>query len=158
MTGSGERIPGDWDQLQEPLAADEAKEPASTESTGRVGLSALIGGAWGDLVSVLAVCTTTLAVLAMLGYGAPSRSVPWAAAISVLWWLAAALVLIVVRHGTPGMLMAGVVFSEPVPRRRLGWLVLASLITWSTLGLPSVGGADRALVRWAAGVRLRAVG
>ena len=157
MAGRG-GIPGDWDQLREPVEGDGRETSAPTESPGGVGLAALLGGAWGDLVTVLAVCTVALAALAMLGYGAPTRSVPWAVAVAVLWWLVSALVLVVVRHGTPGMLLVGVMFSEPVPRRRLGWLVLASLATWCTLGLPSLGGAERALIRWAAGVRLRAVG
>ncbi len=158
MTTSGDRIPGDWDQLREPAAGGEEADPTPVGTEGRVGLAPLIGSAWGDLVSVLAVCTAAVAALAVLGYGAPLPSVPWAAAVSALWWMAATFILVVVRHGTPGMLMAGVVFSEPVPRRRLGWLVAAALVTWCTLGLLSVGGADRALVRWAAGVRLRAVG
>ena len=48
--------------------------------------------------------------------------------------LAAAAALVVVRQVTPGMLLAGVRFREPVPASRLPHVLLAALLGVVTLG------------------------
>jgi hypothetical protein len=154
MTGTDRDVPEAWDQLREP-APDLDMEPVEVEP-GREPLEpsrvSLMGGAWGDLVAILAVCTSTFLALSILGYGADSATVPWALALGVAWWTAATAVLLVVRQGTPGMLLSGVVFEDTVPRSRVVWVVLAALALCITLGVPALLGAHASPLRLAAGV------
>lgn len=149
-------VPQDWDQIREHTPGTEPEPPeAPTEEHGQTPpLITLLGGAWGDLVAVLAVCTAAFVALALLGYGAESGTIPWAMALGTLWWGAAAAALLVIRQGTPGMLMAGVVFENPVPRQRVGWVVLAAMVLGGTLGIPALLGARLSPLRLAAGVHI----
>ena len=148
------RVPRNWDQIREPdpdldreprqaLPADEIQRPPPLS---------MAGGAWGDLVVALAVCTTAFVALAVLGYGAELALFPWALALAILWWAAAAAVLLVIRQGTPGMLMAGVVFEDPVPRHRVAWVILAAIFVAGFLGAPALLGARLSPLRLAAGI------
>lgn len=154
MTDTENEVPEAWDQIRQPApdlemdSVDEAPIRAPLEPS----LSSLIGGAWGDLVSILAVCTASFLALAILGYGASAAVVPWALGLGVAWWCAAAAVLLVVRQGTPGMLLSGVVFEDAVPRDRVLWVVLAALALCVTLGIPSLLGAHASPLRLAAGI------
>jgi len=151
--GRHDPVPADWDQLREPSATDVP--PGSTRpdrSLDPPPVVSLVAGAWADLVTVLAVCTGCLLALVALGYGAPLTALPWAAGLAGLWWVVAAATLVVVRHGTPGMLMAGLEFDGTIPRRRVPWVVLSALILWSTFGLPSAIGRTGWLLRLSAGV------
>jgi hypothetical protein len=123
-------IPEDWDQLDETETAERQDEPVSEvpAAASTVTPLLLLGSAWGDLVTVLAVCTASLIALALLGYPTALAAAPWGIGLGVAWWAAAAAVTVVVRNGTPGMLMAGVVFERPVARNRAPWVVLAG---WS---------------------------
>jgi hypothetical protein len=149
-------VPPDWAQIREHTTATEPAPPqAPTFDRDRIPpFITLVGGAWGDLVAVLAVCTAAFMALATLGYDAASDTIPWALALGALWWAAAAAILLVIRQGTPGMLMAGMVFDEPIPRRRVGWVVLAALVLAGMLGLPALLGARLSPLRLAAGVHV----
>jgi hypothetical protein len=68
----------------------------------------------------------------------------------VVWWIFAASILVVVRQATPGMLLAGVSFSDPVPPRRVGWVLAAALVGVATLGLSGVIGGFGSILRLAA--------
>ncbi len=152
----GESYRENWDRLRD--ASTEIEEDPSSrevdEPTGTPSVVVLLGGAWGDLVTVLGVCTASLLTLAVLGYGAGWAAVPWAIAVGVVWWTVSAAVMLVVRNGTPGMMMAGIAFESQVARTRAPWTVIAALVTWCMLGLPSVLGAERSLLRLVAGVGL----
>jgi hypothetical protein len=145
-----------WDQIREP-APDLDMEPIEIDPA-RTPLEpsrlSLVGGAWGDLVTMLGVCTATFIALAMLGYDPHSAAFLWALALGVVWWSTAAAVLLVVRQGTPGMLLTGTVFEDAVPRERVGWVMLAALALCGTLGVPAILGAHASPLRLAAGVDL----
>jgi len=153
---TADHVPDGWDQLQQDPHDEKASSipAADPQQPPTPSVLMLFGSAWGDLVTVLAVCTAGLTVLRLLGYGSGWRAVPWAVGVGVVWWVVSASVLLVIRNGTPGMLMAGVVFASRVPGERGIWTLLAALATWLTLGLPSLLGAGLAPIRIAAGVGL----
>jgi hypothetical protein len=154
MTGSRDEVPEAWDQIREP-APDLDMEPVEVEQ-GQMLVEpsrlSLMGGSWGDLVTILGVCTATIIALAILGYGADWACFPWVLALGVAWWIAATSVLLVVRQATPGMLLSGVVFEDSIPRDRVAWVVLAALTLCITLGVPALLGAHASPLRLAAGV------
>lgn len=158
MTATEGDVPEAWDQIREPTPELEMEavdvEPAPT--TQRPSRLSLMGAAWGDLVTILCVCTGTFAALELLGYGAAWRAVPWALALGVAWWTTATVVLLVVRQGTPGMLLSGVVFEDSIPRDRVAWVVLTALVLCVTLGLPALLGSHAWPLRLAAGVEVAA--
>jgi hypothetical protein len=144
-------IPGDWDALADRKPEmDSPKAPASwPEKDGPQALT-VMASAWADLVGILAVCTAALVAILLLGERPALPAFAWAAALALLWWLFAAAILIIVRQATPGMLLAGVSFSEAVPPRRVGWVLAAALVGVATLGVSGVLGGDGSLLRLAA--------
>jgi hypothetical protein len=150
-----------WDRLRD-LPQDGSapsaggREPDSEQAPPP--LIILLAAAWGDLVAVLLVCTAGLLALVGFGHRVTLPCLPWAVALAVTWWVAASAVLVVVRRGTPGMLMAGVVFSEAVAPRRVGLVVVVSLVVGLTLGLPALLGARLSPLGAAAGSPLRLLG
>lgn len=156
MTGTDPDVPETWDEIREP-APDLEMEPVEIEPSDAAlepSRLSLMGGAWGDLVTMLGVCTATFIALAVLGYGPDPAIVPWALALGVVWWTAASAVLLVIRQGTPGMLLTGVVFEDAVARDRVGLVLLAALMLCATLGVPSLLGVNASLLRVAGGVDL----
>jgi hypothetical protein len=90
------RVPRNWDQIRDP-DPDFDREPhqaLATDDVQRPPAFSIAGGAWGDLVAVLAVCTTAFVALAVLGYGTELALLPWALALGIVWWAAAAAVLL----------------------------------------------------------------
>ena len=146
-------IPRDWDQLQK--AADDVSQASAGVDEGadpiRPGPLALVAATWGDLVSVLAVATTVMAALAVVGYRPDVRALPWAAAAALVWWAAAAAALVTVRQATPGMLLARVAFADTVPARRVAFVLAVAAVLWITLGVLAATGIERHLLRWASG-------
>ena len=132
-------VPDNWDQLRdqngEPTAPSDPDD-LRVEAVGTPAMS-VIAGSWGDLASLLGLCAASLVALKLGGYGAPMAALPWAIGLALVWWCAAASTLVVVRHGTPGMLMAGLAFTEPVARRRVPWVILTALVLCATLGIPA---------------------
>jgi len=74
----------------------------------------------------------------------------WAAALGVVWWLFSAAVLVVVRQATPGMLLAGISFSEAVRPQRVVWVLVAALVGVGTFGLSGIIGGRGSALRLAA--------
>lgn len=144
-------IPGDWDALTDrESGGDSPKSPANLpEKHGPQALT-VMASAWADLVGILAVCTGALIAILLLGERPALPAFGWAAALAILWWLFAAAILVVVRQATPGMLLAGVSFSDSIPPRRVGWVLAAALVGVGTLGLSGVLGGDGSLLRLAA--------
>ena len=121
-------------------AANASEPPALT----------VMAAAWADLVGILAVCTGALVAILLLGERPALPAFAWAAALGIVWWIFAAAVLIVVRQATPGMLLAGVSFSQPVHPKRVYWVLLAALAGVITGGLSGVIGGRSSILRVAA--------
>jgi hypothetical protein len=151
MTDDRKSMPGDWDALVD-RAADTGSQAPSTTGPDPQGPPALtlMASAWADLVGMLAVCTGALIAILVLGERPALPAFVWAATLGVVWWAFAAAVLVVVRQATPGMLLAGVSFSEPVQPRRVGWVLAAALVGVMTLGLSGIIGARGSLLHLAA--------
>jgi len=118
----------------------------------------LVAAAWADLVALLAFVVAELIAVVIAGYDIKLAALPWIVALALAWWCAAALVLVVVRRGTPGMLMAGVVFKAQVSPSRLAAIILVALVLVCLLGLPALLGARRSLLRIAASSPLAGIG
>jgi hypothetical protein len=118
----------------------------------------VIAGSWGDLAVIRGLTAASLVALKLAGHGAPFAAAPWAVAVAVLWWLVAAAVLLTVRRGTPGMMVAGVSFAGAVAPARLPVVLLVALLLALTLGLPSAVGPPGWAMRIAAGTPLTASG
>jgi hypothetical protein len=144
--------PEGWDRLAEP-SAPLPVEPARASSS-RPGMVLLLAGATGDLVATVAVCAGGLAGLRALGHAAPLPALPWAATLGLLWWCVAAAATVVVRRGTPGMLMAGFGYAHPLPPRRVAPVLAVALSNAVLLGAPVVLGLAAPLLRWAGGDEL----
>lgn len=170
MDGSGEHeapIPSDWDRLERDTAdhippsaevADAspggvAPPPDPSHRTPEaVDTLTLLASGWAEAATVLAVCTGCLGSLLLVGGSPGLRLLPWAVAAAVGWWVFAASVLVTVRGGTPGMLLAGVTFVRPIRPSRVGWVVAAAGLGGLSLGVVNaVGGPRRSLAAIAAG-------
>jgi len=153
--------PDDWDHLHEPVD-DEVQlgatdpPPAGPDDSGSV--IPVLASSWGDLAAILGLCAVSLITLKLSGHGAPFAAAPWAGALAVLWWLVAAGVLVTVRRGTPGMLMAGLAFEDAVSPSRVPWVLVAALALATTLGLPSAVGRPGWAFRLAAGTPVAGTG
>lgn len=151
MTDDRDSALGNWDALVDRGAdggppTHSAIEPDPVEPP----ILTLMASAWADLVGILAVCTGALIAILALGERPALPAFGWAAALGVVWWAFAAAVLVVVRQATPGMLLAGVSFAQPVQPRRVGWVLTAALVGVLTLGLSGVIGGRRSALRLAA--------
>lgn len=153
MTGNDrDHMPTNWDALVD-RSPDLASRHSDQTGADRDPPSALtlMAASWADLVSMLAVCTAALAAILAIGERPALPAFAWAVALALAWWFFAAAVLIVVRQATPGMLLAGVNFSDPVSSERVGWVLAAALVGVATLGLSgSIGGERSILCRAAA--------
>lgn len=161
-------IPADWDRLDSDGPSDDAgsvitSEPAADEPVASppprsdltddgVDTLTLLAAGWAEVATLLAVCTACVASLLLVG-GTPTLGLlPWAAGAAGAWWLLAATVLVTVRSGSPGMLLAGVVFVRPVRGRRVGGVVAAAALGGLSLGLlVAAGGPRKSLLATAAG-------
>lgn len=143
MTDRRDHMPGDWDAIVDrtPEPAVSGPGVADTEP-GDPPVLTLMASAWADLVGMLSVCTGALVAILVLGERPALPAFLWAAVLALAWWLFAGAVLVVVRQGTPGMLMAGVSFRDPVPPRRVGWVLAAAMLGVVTLGLSAVAGGS----------------
>ncbi len=160
---------GDWDRIRiraddgEPTELlDAARDGPQTEDGApaddrRVPVLRLVASAWGDLVAILAVCTLALVAAALAGHPVRLPALPWAAGLAGAWWLAAGAATVLVRHGTPGMLMAGVCFDGQVAPRRVPLVVLAAVAQLVLAGLPACLPVMSSLLARAGGRPLRAV-
>ena len=69
------------------------------------------------------------------------------AALAAVWWAFASVSLIIVRNGTPGMLLAGFSFVDSVPPRRVPLVLGAAFLGVVTAGLGTFGGRSSLLSR-----------
>jgi hypothetical protein len=97
----------------------------------------VIAGSWGDLALLLGFSAASLLALKLGGHGAPLAALPWTVGLGLVWWCAAAGILVVVRQGTPGMLMAGLGFARPVAQLRVPWVLVTAIVLCATLGIPA---------------------
>ncbi len=154
MSTENHDVPGNWDAIihREP-GADRPASGRGPQGRPPPLLNAM-ASAWADLAVLLAVCAGALIAVLLMGERPTLAAFWWAISLAVAWWGFAAAVLLVVRHGTPGMLLAGIRFDAAVPRSRLPWVIGAALVGIATLGLSAaVGGyaairvaADRGLL------------
>lgn len=143
MTPGHDEIPGDWDTLSDRGGVEAglpaSPEPAPAELAPPVVL--LLAAAWADLVTMLAVCTGALVAVMVTGQRPALPAFAWAAALAVLWWAVASVLLVAVRQGTPGMLLAAVRFAGAVPPGRVPGVVAAALLGSLSLGATGLLGA-----------------
>ena len=151
MTDDRNTMPGDWDALVE-RPAEISRERSSLPPHNHDLPPALtvIASSWADLVGMLAVCTGALIAILVLGERPALPAFVWAAALGVVWWLFSAAVLVVVRQATPGMLLAGISFSEAVRPQRVFWVLVAALVGVGTFGLSGIIGGRGSALRLAA--------
>lgn len=147
-----DEVPADWDRLAERSAGTPpgpatipAPRPEARPLPPPVAppVLTLVAASWGDGLAVLAVVTAAVAAVHVLGYGFGLAVVWWAGGAALAWWLLAAAALVAIRQGTAGMLMAGVVFAEPVPPRKVLSVLAVAVACALTLGLPGILGPRR---------------
>lgn len=158
MTPPSEEIPHDWDALTDRDHGVEKNETPPAQDAAEPPVLTLMAASWADLVGMLAVCTGGLLAVLALGQRPALAAFGWAAALALLWWACAAAALVVVRQGTPGMLLAGVRFFEPVATERVPRVLAAALLGVLTLGLPGLLGSHLSPLRAAAAADLVAEG
>ena len=152
MTPPRDEIPPDWDSLTDrAVGSVVGEDPASSDGFEPPVLT-LMAASWADLVGMLAVCTGSLIAVMVLGQKPALAAFGWAALLALVWWSCAAAVLVVVRQGTMGMLLAGVRFFEPVDPSRVPRVLAAALFGVVTLGLPGLLGPHLSPLRAAAAV------
>ncbi len=146
-----------WDQLSE-VDVDGIEpglvspSPETSDSGDAVPWSARLTAAWADLVVISGATTSMVGAVILAGYPLGIRALPWAVMVALVGWGAACAILLRVRRGTPGMLLAGFVFSNEVTGGRLGWTVAAAGFNAFLLGLPALpGGPKTSLLSIASG-------
>ncbi len=135
----------DWDRLSEidvegidlDVASSSLERPPPADG---VPWSARLAAAWGDLVVVAALTTSMIGAVILVGYPLSVRALPWAAIVALVGWGSACGIVLRVRRGTPGMLLAGFVFSNEVAGARLGWIIATAGFSALLLGLPVLPG------------------
>lgn len=152
MSAPTDEIPPDWDSLADREAGAPPGEDLETYDDPEPPALMLMAVSWADLVGMLAVCTGSLLAVMALGQKPALAAFGWAALLALLWWSCTAAVLVVIRQGTLGMLLAGVRFFEPVEPIRVPRVLAAALFGVVTLGLPGLLGAHLSPLRAAASV------
>lgn len=154
-------FPNNWDVLHdstledEPLEDEPLEDPAATpDVSGSPPLINLLASSWADAVAVLGVCTAALVGLNAAGHGGLLIAFPWAVVLGVVWWAVAAAALVGIRQGTPGMLLAGVVFNDRVAPGRVAVVIAAAAVSALLLGLPGLLGPRRSPLAVAAASEL----
>ncbi len=146
-----------WDQLSEVdvdgIEQDpSAPYPEKSESGDTVPWSARLTAAWADLVVISGATTSMVGAVILAGYPLGIRALPWAVGVALVGWGATCGILLRVRRGTPGMLLAGFVFSDEVTGGRLVGTVAAAGFSAFLLGLPVLpGGPETSLLSVASG-------
>jgi hypothetical protein len=155
-------FPVNWDRLSE-TATDEELSSSSPDQSPRdhsegPPIINMVAATLADLVTILAFIVAELVAVRIASYKIGWPALPWVVILALAWWCVAALMLVVVRRGTPGMLMAGVVFKHQVAPGRLVMILLAALALICLLGLPALLGPGRSLLRIAGGSPLASIG
>lgn len=146
-----------WDQLSEIDVDDiepEALSPSTSDPTpgNEPSWSARLAAAWADLVIVAGLTTAMIGTVILLGYPLNIRALPWAVGVALLGWAAVCGIILRVRRCTPGMVMAGLVFTEEIAGTRLVMTIAAAGFSALFLGLPVLpGGRASSLLSVASG-------
>lgn len=153
MTEPRPEVPENWDEIADRgEASDRPGSGASFVAADRgLPIVTLMAASWADLSTILAVCTIALLALLALGETPALPVFPWTVALAFGWWVISASVLLVIRQGTPGMLLAGVAFKEQVRPKRVVAVLTAALVSALALGLPGLLGPGSSPLRLAAG-------
>ncbi len=155
MTEDQKSMPGDWDALAErPSEVGRTRSSPPRHDHDLPPALTVMASAWADLVGILAVCTGALIAILVLGERPALPAFVWAAALGFVWWVFAATVFVVVRQATPGMLLAGMSFSEAVRPQRVVWVLVAALVGVGTFGLSGIIGGRGSALRLAAATDL----
>ena len=141
-------FPTNWDVLSDAAVEDDLDLPPDPGDPAAASppTIALVSAFWADAVTVLAVVTAALLAINLAGHTLHLAVLPWALVLGAAWWVFAAAVLITVRQGTPGMLLAGVHFSDRVAPPRVVGVILVVAVGAALLGLPGLLGARRSPV------------
>ena len=152
-------FPRNWDVLNDSVRNGEVLEDFAprSEPERRPPTINLLASSWADAVVSLGVCTAALFGLNTIGYNGSLTAFPWALALGAAWWATAATILVVIRQGTPGMLLAGIVFGDRVAPWRLAMVIAAAAVCALLLGLPCLLGARRSPLALAAASELESV-
>jgi hypothetical protein len=117
-----------------------------------------LAAAWGDLVIIIALTTALIGAIFLAGFPLSLLALPWAAAVGFVGWLVGCGILLRVRRGTPGMLLAGCVFANEVSGFRLGRTIAIAGLSAVFLGLPAIpGGRTRSLLSLMSGSSLTSI-
>jgi hypothetical protein len=144
-------FPRNWDVIRDdPPAIEEQEADGGSQNHGRPPVIAVMAASWADLVTAAAVCTSALLALVLLGYQPSPEVVPWAAALGAVWWAAAASATALIRHRTPGMVLAGISFKERIRPGRVPLVVAVAAVQALLLGLPAALGPRRSPLALAA--------
>lgn len=138
--------PRNWDQLSDIDVDDIEPEVLSPQdfdsaTTGEPSWSARLATAWADLVIVAGLTTAMIGTVILLGYPLSIRALPWAAGVALLGWAAVCGIILRVRRCTPGMVMAGLVFTDEIAGARLASTIAAAGFSALFLGLPALPGS-----------------
>ena len=154
-----QEIPKNWDILQESTLDEDHSDGVrpTTDSGVAPPTINLLASSWADAVTSLFVCTAALFGLNAAGHNPSLTALPWALGLGVAWWLAAAAALILIRQATPGMLLAGVVFSDRVAPGRVVAVIAAAVVSALLMGLPNLLGPRRSPLALAAASRLESI-
>lgn len=154
--GSGEA----WDQLFVAETEDDRggciPDPSDSSPSDSPALLVVLASSWADLVVVGALTTAIIGGVAAFRYPISLPALPWAAATALLWWMMTSVVLIRVRRGTPGMLVAGISFENQVAGMRVVAALAAAMLSLVLLGIPLLlGGSSRSILAVSAGSPLK---
>jgi len=123
-----------------------------SESDEPVPRSVRLTAAWADLVVISGATTSMVGAVILAGYPLGIRALPWAVVVALIGWGATCGILLRVRRGSPGMLLAGFVFSHEITGGRLAWTVAAAGFSAFLLGIPVLpGGPKTSLLSVASG-------
>lgn len=153
------RFPTDWDILQDADVDDQVTDDFTpvSESTDPPPTITVLASSWADAVAVLGVCTAALVGLNILGHNDLITALPWAFTLGMAWWVVSAAILVMIRQGTPGMLLAGVVFTDRVAPKRLAVVIGTAALCALLVGLPGVFGARRSPLALAAASEIESI-
>jgi hypothetical protein len=154
-------FPVNWDRLSEKEADDSAllseSQSPDVDMSGPPTIN-LVASSLADLVAILAFIVAELLAVRIGGYAIAWPALPWVVTLALAWWCVATSMLVVIRRGTPGMLLAGVIFKQQVRPSRLAAIIVAALALMCLLGLPALLGPERSLLRIASSSRLGTIG
>lgn len=139
----------DVDGIEPDMVSPSLEGPAPADN---VHWSARLAAAWADLVVVAGLTTAMIGAVILVGYPLGIRALPWAVIVALAGWGAGCGIMLRVRRGTPGMLLAGFAFADEVAGGRLVWTIAAAGFSALLLGLPVLpGGRAASLLSVASG-------